>query len=167
MNRKGIFSGIAAVAAVLLIGAIFITATISAKNTSQENFSEKILESKKEWNNARYLLDKTLGDLLADSSVGCMWSAPGVPEIETYFANTINNSIKSCDFSDIAITSNAQENFLVSVKILCSKKISSDFEIKSFEKTAVFKKSVAFAMPGCTSIIVTDQDSLADEATWP
>ena len=166
MNQKGILSGVVAAAAVLLIGAVLITTSASVKSINQENFSEKIFDAKKEWNSTRYLLDKTLSDRLADSSAGCGWNAPDETGIGAYFTGTINNAKKSCAFSDVAITSSAQANFVVSVKITCSKKISSEFEIKKFEKTAVFKKSVVFGGPPCT-ITVTDQDSSTNEVTWP
>jgi hypothetical protein len=163
--NKGIFSGLIAATAIILIGAIILTTSANVKNNGSENFSEKILETKREWNNARYLLDKTLSDKLADSVAlpACTFTAPNQEQIESYFSNTIDNSIKNCDFEPVQITSSAQNNFAISFNLGCSKKISNDFEIKKFEKTVAFAKKADVqkdvpAIGKCT-ITITDLQS--------
>ncbi|MDD5162819.1 MAG: hypothetical protein PHD95_01280 [Candidatus ainarchaeum sp.] len=162
--NKGIFSGIIAAAAIMLIGAIIITTSANVKNSSNEDFAGKILEIKKEWNNAGYLLDKTLADKLADSvdMTACTFTAPAPSEIDAYFRSTIGNSIKNCNFQDVQIDSSAQANFEIHFALICSKKISNEFEIKKFEKIVAFAKKVELiyipAPESCT-ITITDLQS--------
>jgi hypothetical protein len=166
--NKGIFSSLVAVTAIVLIGAIILTTSANVKSSGNTDFSEKILEIKKEWNNARYLMDKAASDALADTvDTGiCSFSLDSA-KIEKYQADALANSIQDCSFGSGSFSAVPMpvppNSYEITVALACSKKISSDFEIKNFEKTVVFNKKIESQTdvpePGDCTITVTDLQS--------
>ncbi|MDD5148769.1 MAG: hypothetical protein PHH08_04875 [Candidatus ainarchaeum sp.] len=161
--KKGIFSGLIAVTAIMLIGVIMLTSSANIKNSGSENIAQGIWEIKKEWNNARYLLDKATTDALADSAnTGPCTFALDAAKVQHYYMDTIAHIPGCTQAFTVAATAQAG-NYQATGTITCSKKISNDFSIKKFEKPAVFTKTVSVQkdMPaaGDCTVIITDAQS--------
>src|SRR3989338_2012689 len=157
MNRKGIFSALLAIAAVALVAAAIIVSTTSTANVSSADFSKQVLELKSEWNNARYLLDKTTSRALAGSvDEGCNFTL-SASAINNSFLITKNSSFRdNCTYT--ATTTAVTTDITVSTKIKCTKSLSG-FSA-SFEKDVTFKKRVdASSASGSCKITITDLQS--------
>lgn len=112
MNKKGIFSGLLAVAAVALIAATILVSSAETRQISSSNISEQALQAKSELFNARYLLDKTLSDALVDA----------IPEPDAY----INHCGSSPNYDVVFVCSIMEKYFRKTNDYYFSKNCSYD-----------------------------------------
>lgn len=123
MNRKGAYSGIIASIAIVAIIAIAFNSSAAVRGGAEQSYSKAIVDAKRDWQNARYLLDKSASDALADDS-----SETGVAcsivydEMANYFTTVLSNSIKNCEvtFNPAANVQVAGSDVIVTVAIKCT-----------------------------------------------
>jgi len=163
MNKKGIFSAIVAIAAIITVAAVIVSASAPAVSAENNNYAETVLKTKKDWSNLRYLLDKALSDALADSvDIGSCTFMQSNIKITNYLNDAKDSSFSECGFT-VPQISGPQDNLLVTLTISCSK--TANRFTASFQKQAEFRKAIVSGGSPC-NITVTDLQSGQTEIDW-
>ena len=137
MNRKGAYSGIIASIAIVVIIAVAFNSSAAVRGGAEQSYSKAIVDVKSDWQNARYLLDKSASDALADDSsetgVAC---SIAYDEMANYFTTVLSNSIKNCEitFNPAVDVQVAGSDVTVMVAIKCTKGNVDYAKSAKFEK---------------------------------
>ena len=150
MNSTASYTAIITVIAIIVVISLTFSSTMVVQ-VRENNLAQAVLETKKEWQNVSYLLDKTTADALEDEIVaaGQPCTALTGNRLNSYFNKTMDyvNAKKGIDFN-CAITSGPTpvigagnpKNVTVDVTFYCGKTVGKSFV--RYEKNADFEKNV-------------------------
>ncbi|MDP2974193.1 MAG: hypothetical protein Q8N60_04020 [Candidatus Diapherotrites archaeon] len=144
MNRKGAYSGIIASIAIVVIIAVAFNSSAAVKAQTEKDYAKAIIDVKSDWQNARYLLDKSTSDAIADDgfAVGCNYDRASIENKlrgpSGYFQLTLNESLTNCKVENISVTGNNPNNIQIQTDLSCSKSI-----ITEYKRTAITFLKVA------------------------
>ncbi len=166
MNRKGAYSGVIASIAIVVIIAVAFNSSAMVRAQSEKDYAKAIIDLKREWLTARYLLDKSASDAIADDGFknGCTKNMASIKatlgdNTSGYFRSTLDDaSLENCHVDNVNVIGNIQ----VDVDIYCEKTLDG---IKiEYEKDKVqFNKSANYdPAPSCKIDVKDDKSNLCE-----
>ncbi len=175
MNSSGSYAVVITLIAMVMIAAAAATSSSAIRAEGREGYARATAEVKREWQNFRYLLDKSTADAVADASlVGsvCEYnSTQANNNLAGYFSNVRSDSFgKDCLYSPTTpIANGSADNITVTVSITCEKSLGGGFSA-SYSKNVTFNKKVTVdgsgvcpdSTPRCY-VVVQDKQSLINE----
>ncbi len=155
--RKGIYSGVIALTALVLAVAIIATAGQRIAMQGDSIYGSSMMEVKMHWQNARYVLDKAASDAIADSVFGsgnCTYSTGAArTAVSTYFPQILNEMWEGeCIVSAGPSLSGASGNITINATIKCGKDFGAESSV-FYEKQVTFKKAVSSDSSGGSCLI--------------
>lgn len=171
MNSKGSYAAVIVLVAVVVIVVAALSSSAAVNAQGQKNYAKAIVEVKREWQNFRYLLDKSAADALADASFdgGCGYNAANL-DLGAYFSNVKDDSFgDDCTYDNLTIDDSDLGDIIITVSIACGKNLGGDFSV-SYSKDVTFNKALTVdgsgtcpdLTPRCR-VIVQDKQSSIDE----
>ncbi len=158
MNKKGgIYVGIVAVIALAALALVIYPSLSTTNEWKASIYANLMLETKRIWQNARFVLDKATADALADyaqTSGGTDINGAG-NQVESYLNNALtaisNESGFQCTLDSFNYQTGAANNeAIVTIDLKCEQELrkstKTSFKV-SYAKEAVFEKRVESASP--------------------
>ena len=167
MNRRGTYSALVAVIALVIIVAVVLNSIVSAQGQESLMQERAIVELKAKWQNLRFVLDKVAADAIADSydRVACGPNEDYADKINAYFTTAINNfnGITGADCSAEQLSSGSvTDGTDFSFALTCNQNLSGGGQA-SYSGQLTFNKS-SNATPGAVcELWVRDNQSLECE----
>jgi hypothetical protein len=169
MNRKGAYSGIIASIAIVAIIAVAFNSSAIGRAQSEKDYAKAIVDLKREWLTARYLLDKSASDAIADNgfSIGCSGNNNSIESTlgddgGGYFRSTLDEaSLETCHVNNVGVSG----NITVNVDIYCEKTIDG-IEIRYGKDRVQFNKTATYdSGPPCTIDVKDDKSDVCEVDT--
>ncbi len=174
-ERAGLYVGIIAVLAFAVLALVIYSSIAIVGEYKASDYSSRMLEVKRVWQNARFVLDKTVSEALADyvivrySSTGSCSNNVNNAEAENRAKTYIENALSGIS-AELGTISCTLENFSYAIpaglqpnqpRIEASVKCSLDTgELKiDYEKEAVFEKEVNVNTAAGCEVTVVDRQS--------
>jgi len=161
MNRKAAYSGsIALIAVVILVSVSFNSSAVLQAEAGQRQ-AKTIIDVKRDWQMARYLLDKSASDAVADAASDCGYASDDVDRIlTTYFNDTLKDAgLQHCTAENSDASGNNPDNITITVDIQCSK--TAEGTKVQYKKNGIeFRKRAYYDNTGSGCLVdVKDRDS--------
>lgn len=158
MNKRGgIYVGIIAVMALAALALIIYPSLSITNEWEASRYTNLMLETKRIWQNARFVLDKATAEALADyaqTNNSTDVSGAGA-QVESYLSNALatisNESGFICDLHPFSYSTGAANNeAIVTINLKCEQELRKNtkttFKV-SYAKQVVFEKRVESASP--------------------
>lgn len=158
MNKKGgIYVGIVAVIALAALALVIYPSLSITNEWKASGYSNLMLETKRIWQNARFVLDKAVSEALADyaESNGRTNIKRAGSQVQSYLNNALatisNESGFSCSLDSFNYnTSGGNKEAIVTIDLKCEQELRKNtkttFKV-SYAKSAIFEKRVESASP--------------------
>lgn len=154
MNRKGIYSAVAGLIAILLVSMILVNANTAVQKEASADYGNEIVKLKSVAQNLRYLLDKAVAKAFYEGSdsINCSTIDDYTDKIEGKLDllidsfNSKTNLVCSYVLESLDVGNKIFSGQPFNVRMKCIKKIEilgkKEFEI-SYERVFSFKKEVS------------------------
>ncbi|MBN2067501.1 MAG: hypothetical protein JW744_03465 [Candidatus Diapherotrites archaeon] len=162
MNGKGAYSGTIAVVAIVVLIAVSFSSGATLNTEDAAGKAKAIVELKAEFQQARYLLDKTASDAIADSAEagGCDFDSTEIAGILLpYFRNTLEEAgLENCGMANSSVSGN-RNNITIKFNLNCTKELSG-MQLQYKKDSIQLTKRAAYENTGTgCNVDVRDSDS--------
>ena len=158
MNRKGIYTGIVGILALVLVSAALISSLAPADDGKISVQSKAVQQLNLKMLNEYHLFDKAVVEGAFDSFSGCSWNGnTAVTKIVQYVtaADNPNSNVRECRISGAIVQQSSSSNAQISLPVTCSVRNESGATLASITKNFRFNvRGEAPGSPSCTPQIV-------------
>jgi len=162
--KKGVYSAVVGLTALVII--ISIAASTGQRIAMEEDsiYASSMTEMKIEWQNMRYLLDKTAADAIADAVIVNCTNTDVETKIATYMQNIAIGNCQSV--YNVNVTEYALNKYDITAMVSCEKSFAPSKRIL-YEKEVVLEKELEISGTSPCTFTVTDVQSGLQEYPAP
>jgi len=176
MNKRGIYASIMAVLVVATIAMVIYSGLATVNEESTSHYINLLMDTKRVWQDSRFVLDKAVSDALADYVKDkniltgvCSDDVSGA-DVEKQVKDYLTTDLEQIGNPDKGEIKCSLDSFnyapagniaTVTVKLKCEQTLKEGNDVGfyvSYAKNVIYKKQVTVSGPTCT-VTVTDLQS--------